>query len=250
MWKCMHVLAVLCCHCHLAWSATAGNVATSDTSWWTPKDIIECVPVAGRYHMCLRQEDNRSFWVLTKHVGEYGWVPLASDVRRFGLRAPYIFGEAGSQYFLLKWSHQGGAQEEMLSFPWREEWVLALDSAGIQEPRDMSAPSMVAAGRSRVELQPWRYRFLKGLAGFDDEQWAIAAMWFSFVAAFGLGFSLGNLRTAALVSMVLGACAGCVGDTLVFEGAGLGIIGSPVCAAGAAAMGWLFRRLIGYLQPR
>lgn len=90
--------------------------------------------------------------------------------------------------------------------------------------------------------QPSPYRFLRGLGGRTDEQWALMAICLAIAASAISGALSRRTRNATLVwSLFLGLGVGALSDTLVYEGSACGVLGIPLLCAVAAVLGRLGR---------
>ena len=225
-----------------ALAATPGPVVLG------PSEGIDLhVSLLPHYDVCYDRQS--STWLVGKAIGEYGWIPAVSDVSQVGAAVEYIYGSARGKLFLLRTMSERAEPGDLRWFSSRLEWEQALSEVGLQANAEgMASPDTLARSCTEVELRPWRYRYLQNLAGFSDEDWASVLLILALLLSAGLALAVKSMWQVLVLSFGLGGLSGIAGDLLVFEGAGLGVIGQPICTAMLGLAASLARRRMHFRE--
>ena len=212
-------------------------------------DITACVALTKDYDLCSKKDGSQ--WVLASRTGEYGgWLVRHGHITLVSVSGEHVVAQSGDDmYILARPSEPFGKSEQILVFNSRDDVMAAIHAIGIVPPLDLLSPTAIAKSKPEKELRFWRYRYLKGLAGFDDEKWAMISIDFAIIISFLLGTGLADGQLAFAIACIIGAVSGWVGDTLIYEGGGR-FLEKGVCSAVAAGAGMVIRRYVKRIRRK
>lgn len=205
------------------------------------RELLQRFAVEGWYEMCSLPSSAGPRWILARRHGEMGWIVLVENVTGFAHRGGLLWGSTTEQYFVVTTSEDGTEPREIRLFSNRDEWQAVLEPR-VGDVSDLMNPSSVAAALPRTSLRPWDYRFLGGVAGATDEQWANVFLVATLVVGAILGATAIKRDVVLAACGLLGAFTGWLSDSLVFEGPALGIVSWPLLTMGVAAVTRACRR--------
>lgn len=208
-------------------------------------DISARIHVGGDYDLCQRTGSASHSWVLCRgKPSVFIWIPVLEGVTAFAAEDSCIYGRISEQYFLVQLSKQRSNDDMVRVIPDAASWLQSLAVAGIHTPKALDQPGNRAAVATRLELRPWEYVTLRGLAGMSDDEWAFVLFIMGVIGS-GIGaLLLRDLGQVVVVSLIVGVVTGMTSDLIVFGGPALGVAGQPICTVFVAVAAYRLRRFL------